>query len=185
MVNGAWGGRNLIPLHYYAQRDLRLTGASYLISYASGSMMVCVAIWMGVFLYHLQDNCFKVKDALEALPKWHVNELGVPGLLTGLLYTFGNFCSILAVSYLGQGGGFSFCQGQLLISGLWGIFYFKEMIRGREMITKWIDRHRTESKWNDTRISQSDKSTSRTRFGSFQRTSRIVTTGILAIEFAL
>ena len=136
VVNGAWGGLNLIPLHC-AQRDLGLTGAAYLISYASGSMMVCIAIWMGLFLYHLIDKHYCLKDALEALPKWHVQELGIPGMLAGLFYSFGNFCSILAVSYLGQGVGFSFCQGQLLVSGLWGIFYFKE-IRGRETITKWF-----------------------------------------------
>jgi hypothetical protein len=136
VVNGAWGGLNLIPLHH-AQRDLGLTGAAYLISYASGSMMVCIAIWMGLFLYHLIDKHYCLKDALEALPKWHVQELGIPGMLAGLFYSFGNFCSILAVSYLGQGVGFSFCQGQLLVSGLWGIFYFKE-IRGRETITKWF-----------------------------------------------
>jgi hypothetical protein len=136
VVNGTWGGLNLIPLHY-AQRDLGLTGAAYLISYASGSMMVCIAIWMGLFLYHFHDKHYHVQDALEALPKWHVKELGIPGLLAGLFYSFGNFCSILAVSYLGQGVGYSFCQGQLLVSGLWGVFYFKE-IKGRDTITKWF-----------------------------------------------
>jgi glucose uptake protein GlcU len=136
VVNGAWGGLNLIPMHY-AQRDQGMSGAGYVISYACGSMLVCVLIWVGLFLYHYVKKGYSVSEAVEALPKWHVNELGVPGVMAGLLYSIGNFCSILAVSYLGQGVGFSFCQGQLLISGLWGVFYFQE-ITGRETILKWF-----------------------------------------------
>ncbi|KAL3908344.1 MAG: hypothetical protein SGILL_008518 [Bacillariaceae sp.] len=136
VVNGAWGGLNLIPLHY-AQRDQGLTGAGYVVSYASGSMLVCIVIWIGMFAYEYCRKGYSVSDALDGLPKWHVNELGVPGVVAGLLYSIGNFCSILAVSYLGQGVGFSFCQGQLLISGLWGVFYFEE-ITGRTTILKWF-----------------------------------------------
>ncbi|KAG7346667.1 drug/metabolite transporter superfamily protein [Nitzschia inconspicua] len=136
VVNGAWGGLNLIPLHY-AQRDQGMSGAGYVISYASGSMLVCILIWIGIFLYQYVKKGYSVTDAVDSLPKWHINELGVPGVLAGLLYSIGNFCSILAVSYLGQGVGFSFCQGQLLISGLWGVFYFQE-IQGRETIMKWF-----------------------------------------------
>jgi glucose uptake protein GlcU len=136
VVNGAWGGLNLIPLHY-AQRDEGMSGAGYVISYASGSMLVCMLIWIGMFLYEFVRRGYSISDAAEALPKWHLNELGVPGVCAGLLYSIGNFCSILAVSYLGQGVGFSFCQGQLLISGLWAVFFFKE-IQGREKIFKWF-----------------------------------------------
>jgi glucose uptake protein GlcU len=134
VVNGAWGGLNLIPLHY-AQRDQGLSGASYLISYATGSLLVCASIWVGMFVYYYIKKDKNVHDAVASLPAWHVKELGLPGLYAGLFYSLGNFCSILAVTYLGQGVGFSFCQLQLLISGLWGVFYFKE-IQGRETIMK-------------------------------------------------
>jgi glucose uptake protein GlcU len=136
VVNGAWGGLNLIPMHF-AKRDQGLSGAGYVISYASGSMLVCILIWIGLFVYYYVKKGYSVMDAVDSLPRWHINELGVPGILAGLLYSIGNFCSILAVSYLGQGVGFSFCQGQLLISGLWGVFFFKE-IQGRETILKWF-----------------------------------------------
>jgi glucose uptake protein GlcU len=136
VFNGAWGGLNLIPLHY-AQRDQGLSGAGYLISYGTGSMLVCISIWIGLFMYHFVRRGYSVPDAFNDLPSWHVRELGLPGLMAGIFYSIGNFCSILAVAYLGQGVGFSFCQGQLLISGLWGVFYFKE-IQGRETITKWF-----------------------------------------------
>jgi len=136
IVNGAWGGLNLIPLHY-AQRDSGMSGASYLISYATGSLIVCASIWGCMFLYHYIQNQHNVQDALDHLPAFHFRELALPGMLAGLLYSIGNFCSILAVTYLGQGVGFSFCQGQLLVSGLWGVFYFEE-IQGRETIIKWF-----------------------------------------------
>jgi glucose uptake protein GlcU len=136
VVNGVWGGLNLIPLHY-AQRDQGMSGAGYLISYASGSMLVCVLIWAGLFGYHFVHRDYQWREALDQLPAWHVQELGLPGALAGIFYSIGNFCSILAVTYLGQGVGFSFCQGQLLISGLWGVFYFGE-IKGQETITKWF-----------------------------------------------
>ena len=136
VVNGAWGGLNLIPLHY-ARRDQGLSGAGYLISYASGSMLVCLAIWLGLFLYHAVKQNYKWREAMNQLPAWHVQELGFAGLLAGIFYSIGNFCSILAVTYLGQGVGFSFCQGQLLVSGLWGVCYFHE-IQGRETVAKWF-----------------------------------------------
>jgi hypothetical protein len=136
VVNGAWGGLNLIPLHY-AQRDQGLSGAGYLISYGTGSLLVCISIWIGLFTYHFVRRGYSVRDAINDLPAWHVKKLGLPGMFAGIFYSIGNFCSILAVAYLGQGVGFSFCQGQLLISGLWGVFYFKE-IQGRETIAKWF-----------------------------------------------
>lgn len=58
-------------------------------------------------------------------------------MLSGSLYSLGNFGSIMAVTYLGQGVGYSFTQLAMLVSGLWGIFYFKE-IQGADMIAKWI-----------------------------------------------
>lgn len=136
VVNGVWGGMNLIPLHY-AQRDQGLSGAGYLISYASGSMLVCICIWAALFGYHYIQRNYNLQEALDQLPSWHIKELGLPGMLAGIFYSIGNFCSILAVTYLGQGVGFSFCQGQLFISGLWGVFYFGE-IQGRDTIAKWF-----------------------------------------------
>lgn len=135
-VNGAWGGLSLIPVHY-ARRDDGLTGAAFVISYAGGAVIVQTCVWILLFLYHLYcKNCVMV-DALKALPKFHFKYLWRPGLYAGLLYSIGNFSSILAVSYLGQGIGFTFCQLQLLVSGLWGVFYFRE-IKGFHNIMKWF-----------------------------------------------
>ena len=136
VVNGAWGGMNLIPLHL-ARRETGMSGASYLISYAGGAFLVNVLLWIILFSYRWYQHRWDVQAALECLPNWHVKELWKPGLFAGLLYSLGNFASIIAVSYLGQGTGFSFCQMQLFVSGLWGVFWFKE-IKGSETIFKWF-----------------------------------------------
>ena len=136
IVNGAWGGCNMIPLHY-AIRDDGLSGADYLVSFATGSLIVNTILWIMLFLYHLHQRKGVFSEAFEALPKFHLRELGVPGLMAGLLYSLGNFGSILSVAYLGQAAGFSFCQMQLFVSGLWGVFCFRE-IRGFEIVTKWF-----------------------------------------------
>lgn len=136
VVNGAWGGCNMIPLHY-AIRDDHLSGADYLISFATGSLMVCTIIWLCLFFYQLHQRKGDFLEAADALPKFHLRELGIPGLMAGLLYSLGNFGSIIAVAYLGQATGFSFCQMQLFVSGLWGVFCFEE-IRGFEIVSKWF-----------------------------------------------
>ena len=135
VINGGWGGLNLVPLHF-AKRE-GFGGAAYLISFACGSMIVNTMLWVLYFLYHLQQKRCAFREALYCLPDWHLDKLWLPGFLAGSLYSLGNFGSILSVTYLGQGVGFSLCQVQILVSGLWGIFYYKE-IRGREVIMKWL-----------------------------------------------
>ena len=136
VVNGAWGGCNMIPLHY-AIRDDNMSGADYLISFATGSLIVNAIMWLLLFLYHLHHRKGVFGEAIDNLPKFHLRELGIPGLMAGLLYSLGNFSSILAVANLGQAIGFSFCQLQLFVSGLWGVFCFHE-IRGCTIVTKWF-----------------------------------------------
>ena len=52
VVNGAWGGCNMIPLHYAIRYD-GISGADYLISFATGSLIVNAILWIILFLYHL------------------------------------------------------------------------------------------------------------------------------------
>lgn len=134
-VNGTWGGLNLVPLHF-AKRE-GFGGAAYLISFACGSMIVNTCLWIFYYGYYLHQRRFDFREALYCLPEWHLEQLWLPGFLAGSLYSLGNFGSILSVTYLGQGVGFSLCQVQILVSGLWGIFYYKE-IKGRDIITKWL-----------------------------------------------
>jgi hypothetical protein len=135
VINGTWGGLNLIPLHY-AKRS-GFGGAAYVISYAVGAMVVNSLMWVLYFLYNLYQRRGNFQESLHALPYFHLEKIWLPGMLAGCLYSIANFGSILSVTYLGQGVGFSLCQVQILVSGLWGIFYFQE-IKGRETISKWV-----------------------------------------------
>jgi len=135
VINGAWGGMNLVPLHFAKQDGL--SGAGYLISYACGAFVVNALVWLLFLVYYLYFKNWCLEEAVASLPKWHVSRLWVPGLAAGLLYSLGNFASIIAVTYLGQGTGFSFCQMQLFVSGLWGVFYFEE-IKGSDIVLKWF-----------------------------------------------
>jgi glucose uptake protein GlcU len=71
------------------------------------------------------------------MPPFHLKELWFRGFLAGLLLTIGMFGSIMAISFLGQGVGNSLVQTKILISGLWGIFWFKE-VKDTQTIGKWF-----------------------------------------------
>lgn len=135
VINGTWGGTNMIPLHYASLEGYG--GAGYTISFAIGASLVTLSMWLLRFLYHVYRTRGSFRKAYEALPSFHLREMWWSGFLSGSLYSLGNFCSILAVTYLGQGVGYSFTQMSMLVSGLWGIFFFKE-IKGADLIVRWI-----------------------------------------------
>ena len=56
--------------------------------------------------------------------------------MAGLLLSIGMYCSIYTTSVLGQGVGNSLIQSKILISGAWGIFYYKEI--SRDAIPMWF-----------------------------------------------
>lgn len=135
VINGVWGGNNMIPLHYASKQGFH--GAGYLISYSVGSMLVTVLMWIFRYLYNLYCWDYDYKQAYNALPSFHVREMWLAGFIAGGLYSFGNLCSILVVTSLGQGVGYSFVQTSMLVSGLWGIFFFGE-VQGFDRILKWL-----------------------------------------------
>jgi glucose uptake protein GlcU len=61
-----------------------------------------------------------------ALPSPQFRVMALPGLVSGTLWSMGNFLSLYAVSTLGQGMGQSFVQTGVIVSWLWGIFYYRE-----------------------------------------------------------
>jgi len=65
----------------------------------------------------------------KPLPKLHFRVMLVPGSISGILWSIGNIFAIYAVEELGEGVGYGSVQAAIMISGLWGIFYYRE-IRG-------------------------------------------------------
>jgi hypothetical protein len=133
--NGLWGGTNLIPLHFASKEGFG--GPSYVVSFACGSMIVTIGLWVLRYLYEVYRLDGAVVKAFHALPSFYIRQMWFQGALSGMLYSLGNFMSILAVTFLGQGVGYSTTQCSMLVSGLWGIFKFDE-IKGRQMITGWF-----------------------------------------------
>mmetsp|Transcript_20241 Transcript_20241/g.26110 ORF Transcript_20241/g.26110 Transcript_20241/m.26110 type:complete len:425 (+) Transcript_20241:146-1420(+) len=133
VCNGIFTGSTLIPLHYAKAHGFG--GAHYMISFSTGALIALVSLWLLFFLSRFQTSIWQTYQT--QMPDWHFQQLAVPGVCAGVLIFVAMFSSILAVSSLGQGIGNSVVQLKILISGLWGIFYFRE-IRGCGTIAGWL-----------------------------------------------
>jgi len=71
------------------------------------------------------------------MPAFYFKEIGPRGILAGSLASLETFGCIQATTILRQGVGNSLVQSKILISGLWGIFWFKE-IKEPDAIRKWF-----------------------------------------------
>ncbi len=108
-----------------------------MISFSTGAMLVTILMWISRYFYNLYCWDFDKTQAYNALPSLHIREMWLAGFLSGSLYSLGNFCSIMAVTSLGQAVGYSFVQAAMLVSGIWGIFYFGE-VQGFKRRLKWL-----------------------------------------------
>merc|ERR1711907_289761 len=75
----------------------------------------------------------------QEIPSFHPKATMPAGILSGITWNIGNLCSILAQSVpaddpLSYGVAYPMFQCALFFSGLWGIFWFKE-IRGAPAIS--------------------------------------------------
>ena len=133
VVTGLWGGSMMVPMQFAPTDD---KGLPYLTSFAIGASVVTLALWLFRYLYFLHIHGYCARSAYEALPSFHFRKMWPYGCTCGLLWSIGNFFSILAVENLGEGVGYSTTQASMLVSGVWGNFYFKE-IEGTGAILKW------------------------------------------------
>ena len=138
VFNGIMTGGSLIPLHYAAEEGFG--GAKFFPSYGVGAMIANTIMWLLLYLYCLAKGFFNGKSVthvLESMPGWYFRELWFPALAAGLMLSFAMFSTILAITYLGQGVGNSIVQSKILVSGLWGIFWYKEVV-GAKTVAKWF-----------------------------------------------
>ena len=133
LLCGTWGGSCLVPMHYSKGNT---GGMGYVISFASGALIVTIWIWILRFLCMVvKFNSFK--EGFAVLPSFHVKVMWLPGATAGALWSMGNVGSIVAVQHLGQGVGYPASQAALLVAGLWGIFYYREVTTPKT-IMKWF-----------------------------------------------
>jgi glucose uptake protein GlcU len=95
------------------------TGIGYLMSFSTG--VIIISFSFGLFL-----QMFSYFTTKKFIPL-RVEAAFFPGMAAGLLWSSGNLFSIYATQFLGLTIGFPLTQVALVIAGLWGLFFFKEM----------------------------------------------------------
>eukprot|EP00930_Biecheleria_cincta_P089169 TRINITY_DN78439_c0_g1_i1.p1 TRINITY_DN78439_c0_g1~~TRINITY_DN78439_c0_g1_i1.p1 ORF type:complete len:410 (+),score=59.76 TRINITY_DN78439_c0_g1_i1:46-1275(+) len=96
-----------------------LAPLAFLPSLAAGLVVVHPILF---FLYWSRSM------AKGVMPQFHFSKVAVPGLLTGAFWAMGNFCAMYATVYLGQTIGFPLTQLCLILNGIWGILYYREIV---------------------------------------------------------
>jgi glucose uptake protein GlcU len=136
VIDGAYGGSVLVPMHFAALVSADLQGLGYLISFGVGCFTVLLGVWGGRWaLSALQTG--SCTQGWRQLPSFHVTTIGPYAALAGLIWSVGNVSSLVSVAMLGQGLGYSLVQCQLVIAGLWAVFFYGE-IQGRARILGWF-----------------------------------------------
>jgi glucose uptake protein GlcU len=133
MFCGVWGGSIMAPMKL-CKSDAQ--GTAYLLSFSIGASIITLALWLFRFLYNVA-HYRSFSQAYGSLPSFHIRVMWLSGGSSGFLWSIGNFFSLISVLNLGEGVGYPLSQTSILISGLWGIFYFKE-VTGVERISKWL-----------------------------------------------
>jgi Transmembrane family, TMEM144 of transporters len=130
---GAWGGSIMAPMKF-CKSDTK--GTHYLMSFSIGASIVTVSFWLLRYLYNV--SVYRdLGKAYAVLPSFHLRVMWLAGGTSGLLWSIGNFFSLISVFYLGEGVGYPLVQTSILVAGLWGIFFFKE-VKGKDRIVKWL-----------------------------------------------
>jgi hypothetical protein len=137
LLTGLLSGSSMVPIHFAKAQGFG--GLSYMISFGCGSMISNIIIWVVYFLFNYCqqtpggsfENVYKNMPPVKFLQMWRL------GLAAGSLLSAGMFAAIMANTYLGQGVGNSLVQLKIFISGMWGIFFFKE-IQEKSQIVKWF-----------------------------------------------
>ena len=142
VFNGLMAGSSLIPMHYAKRHGFG--GVHYMLSYAVGAFISNLVLWLiyYVVLFSRLSSLevswrSRLLQAATEMPKPHLQQLWKPGLCAGLLLTIAMFGSILSVTYLGQGIGNSVIQAKIMVSGMWGIFFYKE-VTDPKAIRNWF-----------------------------------------------
>jgi len=93
----------------------------------SANLLLRMSVRMQVTLIAFTVYAIVRKLLRRPVPSLQIRVASGPALLTGLLWSAGNFLSIYAVQYLGLALGWPLVQCQLIVSSLWAIFYYREI----------------------------------------------------------
>ena len=112
-IVGLFGGSILAPMHY---ADKSEQGLVFLPSFGFGALIAGFAAY-SLYNYTCEPANRAPLD-LKALPY---------GILSGILFNISNLLSIIAIPILGYGIAYPILQCAIFVSGVWGVFVFKEI----------------------------------------------------------
>merc|ERR1712032_475896 len=91
-----------------------------------------------LLLLHIIWCITKNNNNNEVIPslKMHKQTL-IPGILSGVLWNISNVLSLIAIPIIGYSVAYPLLQSAVLVSSLWGIYFFKEMTDQWTIIVFW------------------------------------------------
>mmetsp|Transcript_21549 Transcript_21549/g.32721 ORF Transcript_21549/g.32721 Transcript_21549/m.32721 type:complete len:368 (+) Transcript_21549:83-1186(+) len=111
-VVGIFGGSILAPIHY-APADMQ--GIAVLPSFGIGTVTLAPIVFLVNILL------------TGVVPPLRIRISLLPGLFSGLLWNISNLLSLVAIPAVGYSVAYPLLQGAVLVSGIWGIYVFKEI----------------------------------------------------------
>jgi len=127
---GIFGGSILVPSKYVREE---VSGIGLLPSFGVGAGIVGTLV--GLF-YWIAVKKQPLATLSEQLPMDTV----LKGMLSGLLWNISNIAQVVAMNYLHMAYGISYpiLQCGLLVAGLWGIYFFKEVEDRGAVCVFWL-----------------------------------------------
>jgi len=118
VVGGVFGATQNVPL----KKAHVSSGISYVFSFGIGAVII---ISIFTFVYVL----FRLLILKNGLPTVNLKISIVPGTMAGVLWSAGNVCNIYATLAYGTTVGFPLVMCNMMVAGLWGVFFYNEAPR--------------------------------------------------------
>mmetsp|Transcript_54865 Transcript_54865/g.151240 ORF Transcript_54865/g.151240 Transcript_54865/m.151240 type:complete len:134 (-) Transcript_54865:180-581(-) len=95
-------------------------GIDFVVSFGVGVAIVTCGMWVLLVL--------ALRIQQRPIPSLQLRVMWLPGSIAGIVWSAGNFFSTCATVLLGEAIGYSSCQAAIMVSGLWGLLYYKEAV---------------------------------------------------------
>lgn len=119
ILAGLSGGSIMVPI--------RLASNNFAGLYSFGFTMLMVPAWVSVIFW---------ASGFFSVPEFHSRQYAPYGLFSGICYSGGNILAILTIQQLGLSVGFAVLNLNLIVTGCYGIFIWKE-IKNRTKLMVW------------------------------------------------
>jgi len=118
LVSGVFGASQNVPL----KKAHITSGIEYVFSFGIGAVIV-VTIFTAVYVL------VRLLILKNGLPTVNLRISIVPGTMAGLLWSAGNVCNIYATLAYGTTVGFPLVMCNMMVAGMWGVFFYNEAPR--------------------------------------------------------